>query len=146
MYYFSKLYSFSVLFLQTGAHSPLQSKELKHSQNKLVHMPTNSTQTHACSVYTIQATTCIGACVFSCNLPLHFWQNGQDLLHATAVTWGWIGYWNKIQHRKLTQEKKSLPLLRQGLKPKTFLSRVHKSTTELSLLPSTLDKYIFIPR
>ena len=28
-----------------------------------------------------------GACVFSCNL--HIWQNEQDLLRATAVTWGW---------------------------------------------------------
>ena len=23
---------------------------------------------------------------------LHFWQNDQDLLHATAVTLGWNGY------------------------------------------------------
>ena len=26
---------------------------------------------------------------------LHFWQNDQDLLCATAVTWGWNGYQNK---------------------------------------------------
>ena len=34
----------SVLFLQTGAHSPLQSKETKHSQSKsaLVHARTQS--------------------------------------------------------------------------------------------------------
>ena len=32
------------------------------------------------------------------------------LLHATAVTRGWNGYWNKSQHRKLILEKKILPL------------------------------------
>ena len=26
---------------------------------------------------------------------LHFWQNGQDVLRATMVTWGWNGYQNK---------------------------------------------------
>ena len=46
---------------------------------------------------------------------LHFWQNDQDLLCATAVTRGWNGYRNDSQHRKLTLEKKSLALLRQGL-------------------------------
>ena len=36
---------------------------------------------------------------------LHFWQNDQDLLCATAMIQGWIEYWNESQHRKLTMEK-----------------------------------------
>ena len=47
--------------------------------------------------------------MYSClavNCHLHFWQNDQDLLRATVVTWVWNGYWNKSQHRKLTLEKK----------------------------------------
>ena len=51
---------------------------------------------------------------------LHFWQNDWDLLHATAVTQGWDGYQNKIQHRKLTLEKKIILLLLLGLEPETF--------------------------
>ena len=35
---------------------------------------------------------------------LHFWQNGRDLLRATAVTRAWNGYRNKCQHRQLTLE------------------------------------------
>ena len=37
---------------------------------------------------------------------LHFWQNDQDLLRATAGTWRWIGYQNKSLHRKLTLRRK----------------------------------------
>ena len=39
---------------------------------------------------------------------LHFWQNDWDLLHATAITWGWKRHRNKSQHRRLTLEKKIL--------------------------------------
>ena len=52
----------------------------------------------------------------------HFWQNDQDILHATAITQGWNGYQNKNQHRKLTLEKKNLLLLLPGLKPETSWS------------------------
>ena len=55
---------------------------------------------------------------------LHFWQNDRGLLHATAVTQGWNGYWNKSQHRKMTPEKK---IRLQGFKPTTFWSRVRHS-------------------
>ena len=48
---------------------------------------------------------------------LHFWQDDQDLLCATAVMWGWNGYRNKSQHRKLTLEKKILLLLLPGQSP-----------------------------
>ena len=40
---------------------------------------------------------------------LNFWQKDRDLLRATAVTRWWNGYRNKIQHRKLTPEKKNPP-------------------------------------
>ena len=66
---------------------------------------------------------------------LHFWQNDWDLLCATAVMQGWDGYQNKIQHRKLTLGKRILLPLLLGLEPETFWSWVHRSTTELSLLP-----------
>ena len=36
----------------------------------------------------------------------HFWWNGWDHLHATAITQGWKGYRKKSQHRNLTLEKK----------------------------------------
>ena len=48
---------------------------------------------------------------------LHLWQNDWGLLGATAVKWGWNGYWNMSQHRKLTMEKKLLP---PGLEPMMF--------------------------
>ena len=59
---------------------------------------------------------------------LHFWQNDQDLLRATAVTQGWNGYQSKSQHRKLTLEKKILPALMQGLEPATYESQVQRSS------------------
>ena len=58
-------------------------------------------QSHICKVYVCLAVT----------YHLHFWQNGQDLWHATVVTQGWNRYRNKSQHRKLTLEKKILPPL-----------------------------------
>ena len=67
---------------------------------------------------------------------MHFWQNDQDLLQATAVTQGRNGYWNTSQHRKITLEKKILLLPLQGLEPATFWSWVCCSTAELSPLPN----------
>ena len=74
-------------------------------------------QSHIRKVYVCLVVTC----------QLHFWQNDRGLLRATAVTWGWNGYWNKSQHRKLTLEKKILPLLQQGFEPTTFWSQVWRS-------------------
>ena len=62
---------------------------------------------------------------------LYFLQNDCELLCATAVTRGWNKYQSNSQQRKLTQEKKILPLLLPGLKPATFQSWVWDSTTEL---------------
>ena len=58
---------------------------------------------------------------------LRFWQNGRDLLRATAVTRGWNGYRNKSQHRKSTLEKKILPPPLRGFELATFQSRVRHS-------------------
>ena len=58
---------------------------------------------------------------------LHFWQDDQDRLCATAVACGWNGYRNKNQHRKFTLDKKILPLLQPELEPETFWSQVQCS-------------------
>ena len=78
------------------------------------HSPCHFMQSHMCQVDEYLAVTS----------HLHFWQNDQDPLHATAITRGWNGYQNKSQHRKLTLEKKILPPLLQGFEPTTFQSRV----------------------
>ena len=66
------------------------------------HAPCHFMQSHIRKVYVCLAVTC----------HLHFQQNDRDLLHATVVTQGWNGYWNKSQQRKSTLEKKILPPLR----------------------------------
>ena len=81
------------------------------------HAPCHLMQSHIRRVWTCLAVTC----------HLHFWQNDQDLLCATAVTRGWNGYQNKSRHRKLTLEKKILPPLLQGFEPATFQSWVRCS-------------------
>ena len=82
------------------------------------HAPCHFMQSHICKGHACLAVTC----------DRHFWQNDQDILCAAAVTWGWNGYRNKNQHRKLTQEKKILPPLLPGLKPTTFQSWVQHSS------------------
>ena len=79
--------------------------------------PCHFMQRHIHKVHACLAVTC----------HLHFWQNDQGLLRATAVTRGWNGYQNKSQHRKLTMEKTILLLLLQGFEPATFRSRVRRS-------------------
>ena len=81
------------------------------------HAPCHIMQSHIGKVYVCLAVTS----------HLHFWQNDQDLLRATAVTRGWNGYQNKSQHRKLTREKKILSPLQQGFKPTTFQSQFQRS-------------------
>ena len=87
------------------------------------HVQCHFMQSHICKVYACLAVTC----------HLHFWQNDQDLLCATAVTQGWNRYQNKSQHRKSTLEKKILLPLLPGFEPTTFQSWVRRSKiTELS--------------
>ena len=81
------------------------------------HAPCHFMQSHICKVYACLAVTC----------HLHVWQNDQELIRATAVTWGWNRYRNKNQHRKLTLENKILLPLLQGFKPVTFQSWVRRS-------------------
>ena len=86
------------------------------------HTPCHFMQNHNCKVHVCLAVTC----------HLHFWQNDWGHLPATVVTRGWNGYQNKSQHRKLTTEKKILPLLLQGFEPATFQSWVRHM--QLSIL------------
>ena len=76
--------------------------------------PCHFMQSHIRKVYACLAVTC----------HLHFWQDDQDLLCATAVIRGWNGYRKRSLHRKLTLEKKILPPLPQGFEPATFQSQV----------------------
>ena len=80
------------------------------------------------------------SCVASCNLC--FWQNGRDLLCATAVTLEWYGYRNKSQHRKLTLEKKILPPLLPGLEPATSRSRARLKLLSYPRSPVGLERII----
>ena len=80
------------------------------------HAPCHFMQSHVRKVHAYLAVTC------------HFGQNDRGLLRATAVTLGWNGYQNKSQHRKLTLEKKILPLLLRGFEPATFRSRDRRSS------------------
>ena len=95
------------------------------------HAPCHFMQSHIRKVYACLAVTC----------HLHFWQNDRDILRATAVTWGWNGYQNKSRHRKLTLEKKILPLLLQGFEPGTFQSRVQRSNHWAIPIPTELSPW-----
>ena len=77
----------------------------------------------------------IGFVLILFSVPYEF----KDLLHATAVMWGW--YQIKSQHKKLTWEKIHPPLL-PGLKPETFRSQVWCSTRYLSLLPRLISPHL----
>ena len=78
------------------------------------------------SVYTIQpcisllchfvwSHVCLAHACLVVTFPLHFWHSDQDLLRATAVTWGWNGHRNRNQHKKLTLERKILLPILLGL-------------------------------
>ena len=95
-------------------------------------VPHETAAISARSVYTIQPCTChfmqnhilkVHAYLAVTCHP-HFWQYDRGLLRAAAVTLAWNGYRNKSQHRKLTQEKKSLLLLLQ-VSGNLCLSRFH---------------------
>ena len=98
------------------------------------HAPCHFMQSHIHKVYACLSVTC----------HLRFWQNDQGLLHATAVTRGWNGYWNKSQHRKLTMEKKILLPLQQGFEPTTFQSLVQCSNHWAIPTPAVMGRCIDI--
>ena len=102
------------------------------------HIPCTSVQchfnwSHTCRVHVSLAVIC----------RLHFWQNNQDLLRATAVTRGWSSCQNKSECRKLTLEQKILSPFLLGLKPTTFWSQVWHSTTQL--FPPTPNHHPLCP-
>ena len=86
-------------------------------------MPRRLMQNHICRVHACLAVTC----------HRHFWQNDRDLLHAIAVPRWWNGYRNNnnSQHRKLTPEKKLLPLFLPDSNPQYFDHESGALTTEL---------------
>ena len=86
------------------------------------HAPCHFMQSHIRKVYVCLVVTC----------HLRFWQNDWGLLCATAVTWGWNGYRNKSQHRKLTLEKKIIPRSRRDSNPRPCNHESGALTTELS--------------
>ena len=81
------------------------------------HAPCHFMQSHIRKVHACLAVTCY----------LHFWQNGQDLLRATAVIRARNGYRTKSQSRKLTLEKTILPPLLQEFERTTFRSGDRRS-------------------
>ena len=62
---------------------------------------------------------------FAVTCHLHFWQNDQDPLRATAVTRGWNGYRNKSAQKVDPGEEIPPPLL-HGFEPVTFRSWVRR--------------------
>ena len=69
---------------------------------------------------TLFKATYVGCMCVNVTCHLHLWQNDQNILHATAVMWGWNGYQSKGQHNKLTLKNNIFPLLLLGLESKTF--------------------------
>ena len=80
------------------------------------HVPCHFMQSHISKVHECLAVPC----------HLHFWQNDQDLLHATAVHRGGTDTETRAQIVD--------PALLQGFEHMTFQPRVRCSTTEISLL------------
>ena len=73
--------------------------------------------------------------MLSCQL--HFWQNDQDLLRTTAVTWGWNGYQNVSWHRRPWRRKLSCHFCGKS-NPGPLDHESGALTTDLSLFPSVL--------
>jgi len=105
----------------------------------VLHTPYNHTWVYrvtSCKATHIQCMCLVVTC------HLHFWQNNWNFLRATVATWGWNEYQNRNQHKKLTMEKKILPLLLPGLETTTLCSWVWCSTSELPPLPSVQNTII----
>ena len=58
--------------------------------------------------------------------PCHFMQSHIRRVHACLTVTCHLHFWRKIQHKRLTQEKKILPPLLQGIEPATYQSRVRR--------------------
>ena len=66
---------------------------------------------------------------------LHFWQNDWDLLHATAVTWGWNRYRNKVSTESWPWRSKLSCRSCRDSNPQPFNHESGALTTELSCSP-----------
>ena len=95
--------------------------------------PCHFMQSHIHKVYACLTVTC----------HLHFWQNDQDLLHATVVTWGWNRYRNKSQHRKSTRRRKFSQRSCRDLNKRHFNQESSALTTELSPPPVLLNAKLY---
>ena len=103
---------------------------------------TMPTQGHSQPTPTLldQGCVCLGVTCY-----LHFWQNDQDLLCATAVIRGWNGHQNMSQHTKLTLEMKILSPLLPRFELATFRSQVRCSNQQAILAPTlTLSHWMTI--
>ena len=96
------------------------------------HAPCHFMQlSHIRKVHACLAVTC----------HLHYWQNDQGLLRATAVTRGWNGYRNKSQHRKLTRRRKFSRRSCRDSNPRPFNHEFGALTTALSPLPNMYNNH-----
>ena len=68
-------------------------------------------RSHVRRVHACLAVTC----------HLHFWQTDLGSFTCFCGNSGWNRYWNKIQHRKMTLEKKILPPLLPGIEPMSLV-------------------------
>ena len=83
----------------------------------------------------MQSHTCKVCACLTVTYHLHFWKNNRDLLHASAVTREWDGYWNKSQTAKLLKQVR-IPL---GLLAGWWLGERQVSGYKYSSSPVTLN-------
>ena len=89
------------------------------------HAPCHCMQSHIRKVYAYLAVTC----------HMHFWQNDQDLLRATAVTRGWNGHRNKVSTESRPRRRKFSRRSCRDSNPRPFSYESGALTTELSPPP-----------
>ena len=77
-----------------------------------------------------------GLCVFSCNLPSALLAEWPGSFTCQCGNPGVERTQNKSQHKKLTLEKKILPLFLPGIELATFRSRVRRSNNKLPGSPT----------
>ena len=89
-------------------------------------------KSHIRKVYACLAVTC----------HLHFWQNDQDLLRATAVTRGWNEYRNKFSTESRPGRRKIFRRSCRVSNPRPFDHESGALTTELSPVPCNNDDLV----
>ena len=94
--------------------------------------PCTSLQCHFVSSYVRKMHVCLAV---ACRL--HFWQNDQDLVRATAVTRGWKRYRNKSAQKVNPGGENSPSNTWRDSNPRSFDHESSALTTEPSPLPTT---------